>query len=280
MGGHLLPKMAGFCQRFSMKYLLKNLLARSAIFAGVCLLGLAGSALSQTAETDNAKSLLEKVKRRDLDRQITARQTGLDRLAEDLSKGHKEAENMQANIDATGGLLKESAAQLSQLVSQRKRLEEVVELTTLRIEAERLKSEGLQLLAEAQGKALTALTKRAEETEIRSNLGAAELKLLAPAEAAPGTEPEGKDAPPKSRPTMSDLRRKLASSENASANAEKIARDAMRAASSRLELADIAGVKARRKASHMEGELPAIAEKPLDLEEKQPEPAKQTAPPR
>ena len=38
---------------------------------------------------------------------------------------------MQTNIDATGSLLKESAARLGQFVSQRKRLEQVIELTTL-----------------------------------------------------------------------------------------------------------------------------------------------------
>jgi hypothetical protein len=274
-----LPNAAGFCQRFAMTYLSKNSMARSATFAGICLLGLAGSALAQTAEPDNAKALLEKVKRRDIDRQITARQTEIDRLAEDLAKGHKEAETMQANIDATGSLLKESAAHLSQLVSQRKRLEQVIELTTLRIEAERLKAEGLHLLGDAQGKALIALTKRAEETDVRASLGGAELKLLTPAEGAPGAEAAARDGA-KMRPALADLRRKLAIAENAAANAEKIARDAMRAASSKLELADIAGIRAKRKGSTVESDLPEIAEKPVDLEEKKDEPAKKAIPAR
>jgi hypothetical protein len=251
-------------------------MARRATFASVCLLGLAASALAQTTEPDNAKVLLEKVKRRDLDRQITARQTELDRLAEDLAKGHKEAETMQANIDATSGLLKESAANLSQLHNQKKRLEQVIELTTLRIEAERLKAEGLQLLNDAQTKALSALTKRAEETDLRASLGAAELKALAPPDDAPAAEGAAKDAP-RARPAFTELRKKLALSESAAASAEKIARDAMRAASAKLELADIAAVKAKRKGSNIEGDLPEIAEKPLDLEEKQPEPAKKPA---
>ena len=250
-----------------------------ATLAGVCLLGLAGSALAQAAEPDNAKALLEKVKRRDLDRQIAARQTEIDRLAEDLAKGHKEAETMQANFDTTGSLLKESAAHLSQLLSQRKRLEQVIELTTLRIEAERLKAEGLQLLGDAQGKALIALTKRAEETDARASLGGAELKLLTPAEGAPGTEPASKDTA-KIRSSLADLRRKLALSENAAANAERIAHDAMRAASSKLELADIAGVKAKRKGAGVDTDLPEIAEKPADPDAKQPAPVKKAAPPR
>ena len=255
-------------------------MARSATFAGVCLLGLAASGLAQTAEPDNAKALLEKVKRRDLDRQITARQTDLDRLAEDLAKGRKEAENMQANVEATGALQKESATHLSQLLSQRKRLDQVIQLTTLRIEAERLKAEGLQLLADAQGKSLVALTKRAEETDARASLGGAELKLVAPAEAAPGTDPAGTDAAAKTHPSLVALRKKLTFSENAAANAEKIARDAMRAASSKLELADIAGAKAKKKASNVESDLPEIAEKPLDLEEKPAAKPAKTVPPK
>ena len=234
-------------------------------------IALAASALAQTAEPDNAKSLLEKVKRRDLERQVTARQTDLDRLSEDLTKGHKEAETMQANIDTTGGLLKESNANLSQLQNQKKRLEQVIELTTLRIEAERLKAEGLQMLSDAQGKALLALTKRAEVTDTRATLGAAELKMLAP----PEGEPAG-DAP-RARPALTDMRKKLAVSESAAASAEKIARDAMRAASAKLELADIAAVKAKRKGSGGDADLSEIAEKPADADEKVPAPAKKPA---
>ena len=252
-----------------MKTYRKNSAVLFTAILGTC--ALAASALAQTPEPDNAKSLLEKVKRRDLERQVTARQTDLDRLAEDLAKGHKEAETMQANIDATSGLLKESAANLGQLHNQKKRLEQVIELTTLRIEAERLKAEGLQLLGDAQGKALLALTKRAEETDVRASLGAAELKTLAPPDGAPAADA------PRARPALTDMRKKLALSESAAAGAEKIARDAMRAASMKLELADIAAVKAKRKGSNVEGDLPEIAEKPLDLEEKPAEPVKKPA---
>ncbi len=250
-------------------------MAGLAALAGICIITMAGSALAENAEPENAKSLLEKVKRRDLDRQMAAGQTYLDRLAEDLAKGRKEAENLQSNINATGNLLKESGTQLSQFVGQRKRLEQVISLTTMRIEAEKLKSEGLQLLADAQNKALAALTRRAEETELRSSLGAAELKLLGQTEAAPAAEPAGKGHPP-----LSELRKKLAASEVIAANAEKVARDAMRAASAKLDLADIAGAKAKRKAGTVEGDLPEIAEKPLDLEEKQAEAEKKAAPPK
>ncbi len=251
-----------------MKNLRKNSPARSTLVACVCSLALAGSAFTQTDAPENAQALLNKVKRRDLDRQLTAKQTGLDRLAEDLAKGHREAENMQANIDATSAMLKESGANLSQLVSQKKRLEQVIELTTLRIEAEKLKSDGLNLLGDAQMKALAALTKRAEETDLRATLGATELKLLTPESAEAEADPAAKETAAKLRSTVADLRKKLAISETKAANAEVVAREAMRSASSRLEMADVASVKAKRKAANVEGDLPAIAEKPLDLEDK------------
>ena len=238
--------------------------------AGACFLAVAGSALAQNAEPENAKSLLEKVKRRDLDRQMAAGQTYLDRLAEDLAKGQKESETMQANITATNTLQKESATHLSELGTQRKRLEQVIGLTALRIEAEKLKAEGLQLLADAQAKALVALNKRADETNLRSSLAAAEMKVLAQAESSGAGNPAAKDSASQVHTPLAELRKKLAASEVIAANAEKVAREAMRAASSRLELADIAGTKAKKKASTVEGDLPAIAEKPLDLEEKQP----------
>jgi hypothetical protein len=255
-------------------------MARSTIIACVCSLTLAGFAFTQTDAPENAQSLLEKVKRRDLDRQMAAKQTELDRLAEDLAKGNKEAETMQANIDTTGNLLKESGTNLNRLISQRKRLEQVIELTTLRIEAEKLKAEGLQMLADAQAKSLAALTKRAEETDLRANLGATELKLLAPGAADAATDPAAKEASSKLRTGLAELRKKLLTGETSAVNAEKIARDAMRSASSKLELADIASVKAKRKAANVEGDLPEIAEKPLDLEEKAPDKTEKTEPPK
>ena len=261
-----------------MKHPRKDSLVRSTLLACALSLALAGPAFTQTDTPDNAQALLEKVKRRDLDRQMAAKQTGLDRLAEDLAKGSKEAETMQANIDTTGNMLKESATNLSRLIGQKKRLEQVVDLTALRIEAEKLKSEGLMMLSEAQTKSLTALTKRAEEIDLRANLGATELKLLAPATGDAATDSAAREATSKMRSSLVDMRKKLATSETSAANAEKIAHDAMRSASSKLELADVAGVKAKRRAASVEGDLPAIAEKPLDLEEKAPDKPEPAAP--
>lgn len=249
----------------------------SILLAGACAWPLTGSALSEEEAPDNAQSLLETVKRRDLERQMAAKQTDLDRLAEDLAKGGKEAETMQANIATTGNLLKESTTQLEKLGVQKKRMEQVLELTRMRIEAEMLKADGLKMLAEAQGKTLAALNKRADETNARITVGAAELKQLSPGTFEPNGDSAGKHAG-KGQTVISDLRKKLTVSETLSASAEKIAREAMHAASAKLELANVASGKAKKKAANVEGDLPEIGEKPLDLEEKAPDkiPAKVT----
>lgn len=233
---------------------------RFAVVVGLCSLAAGHEAAAQNELPENAQALLEKVKRHDLDRQIAAKQTALDRLAQDLAKEHKEAEAVQQSIDSTGNLHKAGSAALEQLVNDKKRLEQVLELTALRIEAERLKVDGLQKLADAQAKTLSAVTKRAEATDARASLGAAEFKLLS--ENTP--EPTGKGRSP-----LADLRKKVATSESAADIAERVAADAMRTASLRLEQADVASVRAKRKAGGMEGDLPPIAEKPLDLDPKE-----------
>ncbi len=243
---------------------------RFALVVGLCSVALDRGAMAQGESPENAQALLQKVKRHDLDRQLAAKQTHLDRLAQDLTKEHKEAEVMQQSLGETGNLLKAGGEALEKLVNDKKRLEQVLEVTALRIDAERLKVDGLQLLADAQTKALNALTKRAETTELRANLGAAELKLLS--ENAPLVDSKG-------RSPLADLRKKLNASETAAGNAERTAREAMRTASSRLEQADVASVRAKRKAGSLEGDLPPIAERPLDLDPKEPEPLKNgTAP--
>lgn len=241
----------------------------STLLIGATCLTLTSSVLAQAEAPDNAQSLLESVKRRDLERQIAAKQTELDRLAEDLAKGQKEAETMEGNIIATGNLLTSSNGQLEKLTAQKKRMEQVLELTRMRIEAEMLKAEGLKMLADAQGKALAAMSKRTEETNVRVTVGTAELKVLTPGGEAVA-EPAGKDAG-KGRVSLTELRKKLSASETSSANAERTAHEAMKAAASKLELANVANGKARKKAANVEGDLPEIGEKPLDLEEKAPD---------
>jgi hypothetical protein len=244
----------------------------SILTAGACALTLAATASAENESADNAQSFLESVKKRELERQMAAKQTELNRLAEDVEKEKKEAETMQANIAATGDLHKESTSQLEKLGAQKKRMEQVLELTRMRIEAEALKAEGLKMLADAQGKTLAALNKRAEETQARIALGAAELKQLSPGTFEPNEEAAGKQAG-KGQTTVGDLRKKLAASVSLSASAERIAREAMTAASSKLDLANAAGGKAKKKAANVEGDLPPIADKPLDLEEKAPDKA-------
>jgi hypothetical protein len=225
-----------------------------ALVIGLCSFALPAIAADETPAPENAKTLLERVKRNDLDRQVAAKQTEVDRLAQDLAKEHKDAEAMEKSIASTGEMLKASSATLDQLTNDRKRLEQVLELTALRIEAERLKVEGLQRLADAQAKTLAALAKRAEETEARSNLSQAELKQLS--ENTPAAQGKG-------RSPLTELRKKLAISETAAETADRVAQDAMHSASLRLEQADVASVRVKRKADGMDSSpLPPIAEKP------------------
>jgi hypothetical protein len=230
------------------------LFLRGVLSISLCSLALPGHAAEEAPAPENAKTLLERVKRNDRDRLIAAKQTEIDRLAQDLAKEHKDAEAMEKSVASTGEMLKASNTQLEQLLNDKKRLEQVLELTALRIEAERLKVEGLQRLADAQAKALAALAKRAEETDARSNLGNAELKMLS----------ENTPVVPGKRSPLTDLRKKLAIAETAAETADRVAQDAMHSASTRLEQADVASVRVKRKAEGMEGgmELPPIAEKP------------------
>ncbi|MCE9609740.1 MAG: hypothetical protein K8R23_05980 [Chthoniobacter sp.] len=251
---------------------------RTTFLIGAASLTLTGSLLAQAEEPDNAQSLLENVKRSALERQIAAKQTDLDRLSEDLAKGQKAAETMEGNITATGNLATASSGQLEKLNIQKKRLEQVLELTKMRIEAETLKADGLKMLADAQGKALAALKKRADETSVRLEVGQAELKQLTPGGEV-AAEPAGKGTGKVHSP-LSDMRKKLSSAETASSNAEQIAREAMRAASSKLDLANAASGKVKKKAVNVEGDLPEIGEKPLDLEEKAPDRTPQKAQPK
>jgi hypothetical protein len=231
------------------------LFLRGVLSISLCSLALPARAADETPAPENAKTLLERVKRNDLDRQLAAKQTEIDRLAQDLAKEHKDAETMEKSVASTGEMLKASNASLEQLLNDKKRLEQVLELTALRIEAERLKVEGLQRLADAQAKTLAALAKRAEETEARSNLSQAEMKQLS--ENTPA--PQGKGRSP-----LTELRKKLAISETAAETADRVAQDAMHSASLRLEQADVASVRVKRKADGMQGnaDLPPIAEKP------------------
>ena len=231
------------------------------LLAGLFTFALTGPAFSEDAPAEKSQVLLQKVKQRELDRQIAAKQTECDRLKEDLDKGHKDAEGLQQTIEATTSLITESSENLDKLTDERKRLEQTYNLTLARIEAERRKIEGLRNLSGAQGKSLEALTKRIEETDVRSRVRAAEMQMLTQGKSLASEEGEG-------HTELSKLRKVLATSELKTSAEEKLARDAMKAASSKLQVADVAAARAKRMADQIEANADApepVAEKPAEV---------------
>lgn len=230
----------------------------SGMLVGVIALTLSGSAFAQSA-ADRAQVLLEEVKKRDLERQRTFKEKEVERLNEDLQKDQKDAEAIQQRIESMTSEINDATSQLSQLASQKQRYLQRLEVTTLQIEAERLKVDGLKLLSEAQQKAHTALDRRMEETEIRKSIEEAEAQMIASAapagQAAPGEEGEGEGSGKKDaaalRAHIADLKKRLPKSEQAAASAQAAARSAMQAASNKLQAADAAARKASARATEL-----------------------------
>lgn len=235
--------------------------SRSFLLAAVIAVAAFSPAMAQEADQENARSLLMELKQRDLERQVVAKQREIERTNGDLRLARMQAQKLQESIDATNSLMGDTATYLEQLQAQKGRLEQVVELTSLRIDAEKQKVDGLKALGEAQFKALESVIKHIEETETRANLVGAELKVL---NETPNLEPvaEGPGGS-KTPPEIVELRKKAAADKQALAAMDKAASEAMRSAALKLEAADVAAIKAKRKAIDLglDEKLPAGAEK-------------------
>lgn len=217
------------------------------LLAAVAVLSVASAVQAEEVQPENAKTLLLELKQRDLERQVEGKKREIERTNGDLRLARMQAQKLQESIDATGSLLGDTTAYLDQLTAQKARLEQVVELTTLRIDAERQKVDGLKALGEAQFKALESVIKHIEETETRANLAGAELKSMSD---APQLEPValGEASSSKASPEILDLRKKAATHKQALLGMDKSANEAMKTAAVKLELADVAAIKAKRKA--------------------------------
>jgi chromosome segregation ATPase len=236
---------------------------RFSLLAAFVLAVVQSQALAQDAQPENARSLLMELKQRDLERQVVAKQREIERTNGDLRLARTQAQKLQESIDATSSLMGDTSSYLDQLIAQKARLEQVVELTTLRIDAEKQKVDGLKALGEAQFKALESVIKHIEETEARTNLATAELKIL---NDTPELEPvaEGPSGTSKTPPEIVDLRKKAAANKQSLAAMDKSASEAMRTAAVKLEAADVAAIKAKRKAVDLgldEKQQPAKTEK-------------------
>ena len=219
----------------------------------ICTLALSvpRPAVAAPVKPENAQALLEEMKTNALERKITAKQTELDRLDEDSHKARLQADALEKSIEKVTAAIAESGGQINQFDAQKKRLMEMVEVVTLRSEAERTKAEGLRLLGIAQKKLLDASARYREEMELKTGIARVEMSVLSPKElpiigAAGGAERgNGKHE------TATEMRKKLAKVSATNYTANNAAREAIAAASAKLQQADAAGAKAARRGSEL-----------------------------
>ena len=218
--------------------------ALAAIFA----LSFSTRAFSEPKSPEDAQALLHDVKKRDLERKLAAKQTEVNRLNEDVSKGRDESKDLNRNIAEMGIAITETTGQLDQLAAERTRLTQALEVTNMRLDAEKLKLTGLKMLSAAQGKVLTSLSNRNEDTELKAAVSEAELKLMS-GESRPNQADAGiAENISKLRTQIAELKKKRAKFEPTVKDAGTAARDAMEAATAKLSLADTASAKAKKKA--------------------------------
>ena len=224
-----------------------NNLSNFNLGAAICSLALSlvYPALSQTDSRQNAQGVLEKAEHIEYEHAMAARQKELDRLNEDIENGKKHSYELEQILNAVGNEISQAKSRRDQLVLLRKEQPKVLEIISMRLEAENLKTEGLIMLEAAQKKALDALGKRGEEAEQRTNLQALEMKLFAEKTLAKSTRSE--ESRQKQEPSVTELRKKLEKAERAASNASAAAGEAMRAASLKLQQASNAAAKAESR---------------------------------
>ena len=240
----------------------------AALLAGLFTLTLTATAFSAENAPQKTQVLLDQVKKSELDREVAAKQTSIDRLKEDLDRNKKDAEGLQKTINTTSDLVNDSTKRYEELTAERKRLQHDLNLTLARIDAEGEKIDGLRNLTAAQGKSLNALTRHIEETEVRTQLRAAEMQAIAEGKLAPGDDTEDKR-----HPELVKLRKALSIAEAKTASEEKLARGAMKSAASKVQVADLAAARVQRMADETGAEKTDAAPKevaPKEIAPKKP----------
>jgi hypothetical protein len=207
--------------------------------------------MAEKHKPEDAQALLEEAKMNALERKITAKQTELDRFAEDLHKAKLQAEALEQSIEKVTSAIAESNGHLDRLASQKKRLLEILEIVTLRSEAERTKLEGLRMLATAQKKSLDAIAKSNEETDIKTGIARSEMGVLSPKELPIIGAASGQESGTGKSGNSAELRKKLGKVSYAATSANTAAREAMAAASAKIQQADAAAAKAAAKGSEL-----------------------------
>lgn len=226
---------------------MKRLPFTSVPFIVVCTFALTAlpQAKSQPGIVKNATVLLDEAVQKQQDRKRAAKQRELDRISEEMKKGKQEAAELQQSISQVGSASNESKSNLDLLAGRKKNTAQDLELLGLRIDAEKLKAEGLILLSTAQAKALDALTKRQEELDLRTAVYSAEIQKMSLPDNAGESEP--KKGKSESGPSVTELRRNLAKAEDRTELADAKAREAMAAAARKLEQAEAVAAKVEKK---------------------------------
>lgn len=194
------------------------------------------------AAPEKARELLDQVKKSELDRQIAVKQTEIDRLQEDQTKAENDSSGLQKTLESTNGLITNTTEHLTSLTTDSRRLERELAISNAWIAAEQLKLEGLRALTDAQGKSVSALSRRSEEAAARSHLRSVEMDILQSGKQVPG---EGHED------TQSDLakaRKALTAAEAKTISEERIAREAMKAATAKMAQAEAKATIAQRLA--------------------------------
>ncbi|HEY3899432.1 MAG TPA: hypothetical protein VGM54_12500 [Chthoniobacter sp.] len=246
--------------------------------AGICSVLMGGAAWSEEPEAPPGKAaaLLDQLKKGELDRQIAVRQTEIDRLKEDQANDERDSNELKQTMESTSGLMTNTGDHLATLTTESRRLEHDLAVAEGRITAEKLKMVGLQALADAQGKSLSALERRSEEAAVRSQLRAAELEILQAGEQVPG---EGHEVP---QTALAKARKALAVAEAKATAEERLAHDAMKEAGAKMALAEAKAKLAERLADNdltLEQPQPVAKTKPKAPAKTTEKPAPVAAPP-
>jgi chromosome segregation ATPase len=232
---------------------------------------------AQDPAPERAQEILAAVKKSELDQQIAAKKVAVQRFAEDRGKAQKEVESLQQTINEISSAIAESSDTLSQLKAQRARLTQILELTGLRIEAERQKLDGLQLLTDAQSKALAAANRQIEEIDVRSGITSAEQRLLEMNVTSFEGAAIAKSDSSKLQTEIRDLKKKLVVNERNTSTARRLAREALGVANLKLNEAGAASARAKKRAADTPAE--PVAEGPA-ADGEQPAASPSPAPPR
>ena len=225
----------------------------SLIFSVACLLALPfhHRALSETKPQRNAQDLLEEARKNESDRRIAAKQTVAIRLNEDIKKAKQQTDDLDKSISKVTSAAAETTDRLDKLAAEKKRFTQELELTNLRLEAEKLKAEGLKLLGIAHAKGRDALEKSIQETDLKLATVTQEVTRLESSQADPvATGAKAKSS--KRKEGTPDTRKQLLKAEAATAAATSSARVAMEAASARLKQADAAIARMEKKEAELD----------------------------